>query len=309
MADASSHVLTKGDSPGAAPTDKVRLYANSAGTLMKVDESGVEVPIGGTEDADMEKATYDPTLVEDDAFDRSNHHGNMPAGNVTENSTKRFVTDSEKANWDSKEPGFAKNSAFNKDFGGTGSSSQVSRADHQHLADPASDDQIRVYDSDGSVSYENKPTAGAVPLLHVQDEKSSGTHGGTFTAGARRTRDLNTVKTNEITGASLASNQITLPAGTYEIDALVPCVDVRYVRAWLYNVTGSADLVVGLSHRAEDGQDTQYCYLRGRFSLSVTSVMEIQHRGTVSQGTNGFGMATSLDTEIYTDVMIRQIST
>lgn len=41
------------------------------------------------------------------------------------------------------------------------------------------------------------------PLLHVQDQKTSGTLGGTFTSGAWRTRDLNTELTNEITGGGL----------------------------------------------------------------------------------------------------------
>ena len=44
------------------------------------------------------------------------------------------------------------------------------------------------------------------PFLHIQDQKPQGTYGGTFTAGAWRTRDLNTVLTNTITGASLAAN-------------------------------------------------------------------------------------------------------
>lgn len=35
-------------------------------------------------------------------------------------------------------------------------------------------------------------------LFHVQDQKASGTSGGTFTSGADRTRTLNTTVTNEI---------------------------------------------------------------------------------------------------------------
>ena len=52
-------------------------------------------------------------------------------------------------------------------------------------------------------------------LLHMRDEKANGTQGGTFTSGSWYTRDLNTVVTNEINGASLSSNQFTLPAGDY----------------------------------------------------------------------------------------------
>ena len=64
-------------------------------------------------------------------------------------------------------------------------------------------------------------------LLHIRDEKAQNTAGGTFTSGAWRTRDLNTVKTNEITGASLAANQITLPAGTYWVEWSAPAYVVN----------------------------------------------------------------------------------
>ena len=56
-------------------------------------------------------------------------------------------------------------------------------------------------------------------LFHVRDEKSSGTSGGNFSSGSYVTRTLNTSLTNEISGASLSSNQITLPSGTYYIQA------------------------------------------------------------------------------------------
>ena len=47
-------------------------------------------------------------------------------------------------------------------------------------------------------------------LLHVRDEKATNTGAGASSAGTTHTRDLNTVVTNEISGASLGSNQITL---------------------------------------------------------------------------------------------------
>ena len=56
------------------------------------------------------------------------------------------------------------------------------------------------------------------PLLHVQDQKPTGTGGGTSVSGDNE-RPLNTVLTNEIAGASLDSNKITLPAGEYFISA------------------------------------------------------------------------------------------
>ena len=65
-------------------------------------------------------------------------------------------------------------------------------------------------------------------LLHVRDEKSNGTAGGGFTSGSFQTRTLNTVMTNEISGASLASNQITLPSGTLALSSANPTPPSRH---------------------------------------------------------------------------------
>lgn len=63
--------------------------------------------------------------------------------------------------------------------------------------------------------------------LNMNSFLHKGTHGGTFTAGAWRTRDLNTVLTNTISGASLSNNQITLPAGKYYVEASAPTTIVH----------------------------------------------------------------------------------
>lgn len=133
MGIAASHVLTQGDSPGPAPNGKVRMYANNSGTIMKVDAAGNEIPVGGSEDADMEKSVYDPTDVQSDAFKRGNHHGTQPATTIDQDANHRFVTDTDIGIWDSKEPGFTKNSAFNKNFAGSGSADTVARSDHNHF--------------------------------------------------------------------------------------------------------------------------------------------------------------------------------
>ncbi|KKM62282.1 hypothetical protein LCGC14_1523280, partial [marine sediment metagenome] len=59
-------------------------------------------------------------------------------------------------------------------------------------------------------------------LLHVRDKKSTTVDGGTPSVG-NNIRALNDAVTNEISGASVASDQITLGNGAYEIKAFVPC--------------------------------------------------------------------------------------
>jgi hypothetical protein len=56
-------------------------------------------------------------------------------------------------------------------------------------------------------------------LLHVQEVQTAGvTSSSGVPAPTGTTQVLNTVKTNEISGASLAANLITLPAGTYHAE-------------------------------------------------------------------------------------------
>ena len=81
--------------------------------------------------------------------------------------------------------------------------------------------------------------------LRVQEEQPSGTGGGTPSTGWQ-TRVLNVVKTNTIDGASLASNTITLPAGTYKIEASAPGFSSTH-QLRLYNITQSAAALVGTS--------------------------------------------------------------
>jgi hypothetical protein len=156
----------------------------------------------------------------------------------------------------------------------------------------------------------------AVPTLHVQDQKAAGTHGGGLTSGAWRTRTLNTVVLNTITGASLAADQITLPAGTYEPEISTPGYAVARHQAGLYNVTAAAwvtrvdgnDLIgspiyahasYGVNNRSE---------IRGRFVLAAPATLEVRHRVEITNDTNGGGVQGNFGViEIYTDVIIRKV--
>jgi len=163
---------------------------------------------------------------------------------------------------------------------------------------------------DGTNVINPLPTSGSLPLLHVQDQKTSGTNGGTSVAGVQ-TRTLNTVVTNEISGASLGSNQITLPAGTYEITALAPARSVSFHRIVLYNVTDAAAAVIGINADASTSDNTDtHAFINGaRFTLAGTKVLEIQHYTSAIRATDGLGNAISDGyIEIYTDVQIRQVS-
>ena len=147
-------------------------------------------------------------------------------------------------------------------------------------------------------------------LLHVRDEKSSGTAGGSATAGSFQTRTLNTVMTNEISGASLASNQITLPSGTYYINGWCSAFQCQEHKAKLRNVTDSSDTVLGTSEfSASSYEGFTTSKIIGRFTISAQKVFELQHRVGATKTTNGFGIPSSFTvTEVYGDVQIWKIA-
>lgn len=147
-------------------------------------------------------------------------------------------------------------------------------------------------------------------LLHVQDQKASGTNGGTFTSGAWQTRDLNTILTNEL-GVTLASNVITgLKAGIYEVEALAPAYAVDRHQARLYDVTGAVVAVLGKSAITNAGTNVgNDAVVRGRFTLAATSNLRLEHRCQTTLATFGFGVAGSFGTEVYADLQIRFLGT
>lgn len=130
-------------------------------------------------------------------------------------------------------------------------------------------------------------------VFYAEDQKAAGEDGGTFTAGAWRTRDLNTVVLNTITGASLASNQVTLPAGTYWIEASAPGNDTGGHVTQLYNITNSAVLLTGTAEynsSSSTGYAVNTSRIQGLITLTGTKVIEVQHRCHVtSSGTYGMG--------------------
>lgn len=150
---------------------------------------------------------------------------------------------------------------------------------------------------------------GAPVLLHVREEHPSGTGSPLTPAGSWLTRTLNAVKTNEIAGASLAANQITLPAGTYELDAYAPVHRVNQHQARLYNVTGAAALVLGTVGFSNSGSSyaNNESHIRGRFTLAATSTVRLEHRVAVANASAGGGTPASFGTEVYADVIIRKI--
>ncbi len=138
--------------------------------------------------------------------------------------------------------------------------------------------------------------------LLVADEKVAGTAGGAFTAGSWAVRTLNTIKADNGVNASLANNQIMLPAGTYRCDILAPAYAVNRHQARLRNASAGTTLLVGTSQYANNANTVEnVSVIRGRFTLSMQSLLEVQHRCETTVATNGLGIEANLgEPETYT---------
>jgi hypothetical protein len=148
-------------------------------------------------------------------------------------------------------------------------------------------------------------------ILHVQHKVASGTLGGTFTGGSWQTAPLQTIITNNITGASLATNQITLPAGTYDIVAASQGHTVQGHVIKLRNITDSADVLYGIPDYAENALGrVSVSRLMGRFTIAATKVLELQAYCQNTGGNSGFGNPMSITSgfEIYRDVHITKVA-
>lgn len=144
-------------------------------------------------------------------------------------------------------------------------------------------------------------------FIHVTYEVSAGTEGGSITGSTWNTRPLNTVRTNRIDGASLSSNQVTLPAGRYWASASGCVFGAGSHIIRLYNVSGSADLIIGHGVRIEatDNAHNSYSTLNGEFSLASSSSVRLEHYSASSQATFGLGRRCDLGiTEVYSDLRI-----
>jgi hypothetical protein len=183
-----------------------------------------------------------------------------------------------------------------------------------------STDFMRIYPkSDGKLYTKNwsgveydltSSGGGSSPdYILIRDEKTSGTDGGTFTNGAWRTRTLNTEVTDTGNHASLASNQITLAAGTYECFIRCPGYEVGPHQTRLQNITDTATTLLGTTDAASNSDfSVTQSIIIGRFTIATSKTFEIQHQGLHTRSTDGFGRSGGFGTEIYTIAEFRKVA-
>ena len=143
----------------------------------------------------------------------------------------------------------------------------------------------------------------------VCDRKSSGSHGGSFASGDWRTRELNTEAFDPDGIVTLSSNQFTLQAGSYFINAMAPAQSVVNHQLRLRNITDSNNALFGFSAYASQSSgnatdDNDYAFLKGRITLSGAKTFELQHRCNTTRNGAGFGQPSGYAEETYASVEI-----
>jgi hypothetical protein len=122
-------------------------------------------------------------------------------------------------------------------------------------------------------------------------------------------RSINTTGLNTIGGASLASSQIVLPAGTYEADIVTVFNDTNTSsdgrKARLRNITDAATALVS-PQGYQGGALNDNIALKGLFTIAAAKTFQIQN--WAANGYGGGVAASSGEVEIYLSAIFRKFA-
>jgi hypothetical protein len=150
----------------------------------------------------------------------------------------------------------------------------------------------------------------AAPTQAVfREEQAAGTYGGGSTSGSYQKRTLNTTVVNNITGCSIASSVITLPAGTYYVTAVAPVYSPGSVRCRLQNTTDATTIGNGTNQSINSVNNSAVADIEYYFTLAASKNIELQTRVANSVAVDGLGTRCNFgDTEVYSSISITKVA-
>ena len=176
-------------------------------------------------------------------------------------------------------------------------------------SNPASDRTITLpSDADGTLARTLDISFSSYAVLAKIHAAGEGAF-GSFTSGAFRTRDLDTVVTDPDSIVTLSSNQFTLQAGNYLIIFSQTAYQVNRLASRLRNITDSSS--VGQGNAAFYSSSMFFTTGMARVSISSAKVFEVQGQVQTTKSDNGFGFSMgglvsgdseSVRVEIYKEV-------
>lgn len=149
---------------------------------------------------------------------------------------------------------------------------------------------------------------GSNPQINVSEQEVATTQGGAATVGSWQTRVLNTKSTDTASLCSLATNQLTCPAGTYKIWCSIPFyLNVGNTSTRLQNITASSTLLPGTS-MTNAANVTSHSFISGVYTLAISSAIAVQYQTTTNNGASDLGYAGGFGTEVYTQCELTKLN-
>lgn len=143
------------------------------------------------------------------------------------------------------------------------------------------------------------------------ETQASGTNGGASVAATWTKRVLNTTNINNIAGASIASSVITLPAGTYLVNASSPFYSVNTAKIRLQNTTDATTTITGTSEFFKSTYEgAGKSFLVGQFTITGNKNFEIQYYVQTVKSVDGLGSTVSAPSisEVYSIIQIQKVA-
>jgi len=142
---------------------------------------------------------------------------------------------------------------------------------------------------------------GSLPYIKFTNTQSQNVGGGSTTSGSWQIAVLNTKDNDTANIATLTSNKITLPSGTYQVKSLMPIyygAGSTYGQIRLFNNTDSSVIMYGCPIIAASGLPA-FTFLNGLFTISSSKDLYLQYQVSQSQATFGQGNPANFGSEIY----------
>jgi hypothetical protein len=143
--------------------------------------------------------------------------------------------------------------------------------------------------------------------FYIRDVKTTGTNGGTATAGAFFNRTLNQITAFPTgnTTLSLSADVVTFPAGTYYVHARCPSSgNVNAITSRLFDNVNNVTIILGSSARSSSNNGSGETTITGMFTLSATTDIVLQMRVTSTVANTGLGIASGFQTEVYSTMTV-----
>lgn len=154
----------------------------------------------------------------------------------------------------------------------------------------------------------------AFDYIEAQGTKTANTSGGTpqVSGSTYYAREIDTTLVHDDTGAaSVSSNQITIPAGTYYLEAEAAFREVDYIKLRWYQTSGTPAAVLENLKSDYAGNtntvDNHWSKIEGRFTIAAQQTFEFQYRVLTNTGsavTVGLGQAINFGTECFCRVRL-----